>query len=73
MTVEPPEGSIAVNVEVVESSFFATIHVGSQEVGREVVYTVRAADGTLHQVQRQIIRHQRWHRNCVRQVSRLEK
>ena len=59
--MESPEGSIAGNVEVVEGSFFATVHVDSQEVGREVVYTVRAADGTLHQVQRQMLRHQRWH------------
>jgi len=73
VTVEPEDLSVAGCLEAVEGSFFATVHEAGQDIGRHVVYTVCNADGDHVAVQRQYLRHRRWHRIAFLQVTNDKK
>ena len=66
VTVEP-EDAPAPSPQPAKGSFFATIHIGSSEVGPNVMYSVRRTGvhdtGMVHEmlIPRHRLRHRKWH------------
>jgi hypothetical protein len=59
VTVEPHDKSFNDNVEVVEGSYFAVVQEDSEEVGSDVMYSVRTVDGESMNVRRENLRHRK--------------
>eukprot|EP00966_Prymnesium_polylepis_P172802 3996364-Prymnesium_polylepis.1 len=62
VTVEPHERS-PITAKLMPGSYFAIVDVGSSEVGKDVMYTVRIGDGSTRQVRRELLRHRKWY--CI--------